>query len=88
MKNSELVLTVVGTGLEAVLCLLFFVRRYYRDFPIFFAYTATAYSKGEIMRKSMIRLVVAVALLISGSLVPVYAANNPMPVPWPPIHHN
>ena len=40
------------------------------------------------MRKSMIRLVVAVALLISGSLVPVYAANNPMPVPWPPIHRN
>jgi hypothetical protein len=38
VKNSELVLTVVGTGLEAVLCLLLVVRRYYRDFPIFFAY--------------------------------------------------
>ena len=38
MKNSELALTVVGTGLEAVLCLLLVVRRYYRDFPIFFAY--------------------------------------------------
>ena len=31
------------------------------------------------MRKSVIRLLVAVALLVSGSLVPVYAANNPMP---------
>lgn len=38
MKNSELVLTVVGTGLEAVLCLLLVVRRYYRNFPIFFAF--------------------------------------------------
>lgn len=38
MKNSELILTVVGTGLEAVLCLLLVVRRTYRDFPIFFAY--------------------------------------------------
>ena len=37
MKNIELVLTVVGIGLEAVLCLLLTVRRYYRDFPIFFA---------------------------------------------------
>lgn len=37
MKNSELVLTVTGTGLEAVLCLLLIVRRYYRQFPIFFA---------------------------------------------------
>jgi hypothetical protein len=27
----------VGTGLEAVLCLLLIVRRYYREFPIFFA---------------------------------------------------
>jgi hypothetical protein len=37
VKNSELILTVVGTGLEAVLCLLLVVRRYYRAFPIFFA---------------------------------------------------
>jgi hypothetical protein len=40
VKNSELVLTVVGTGLEAVLCLLLVVRRTYREFPIFFSYTA------------------------------------------------
>ena len=38
MKNSELVLTVAGTGLEAVLCLLLIMRRYYRDFPIFVAF--------------------------------------------------
>ena len=38
MKNIDLVLTLVGTGLEAVLCLLLVVRRYYRGFPIFFAY--------------------------------------------------
>ena len=38
MKNIDLVLTVVGMGLEVVLCLLLIVRRYYRDFPIFFAY--------------------------------------------------
>jgi hypothetical protein len=38
VKNIELVLTVVGMGLEAVLCLLLVVRRYYRDFPIFSAY--------------------------------------------------
>jgi hypothetical protein len=37
VKNSELVLTVVGTGLEAVLCLLLIVRRFYQEFPIFFA---------------------------------------------------
>lgn len=37
MKNSELALTVVGTGLAAVLCLLLIVRRYYRQFPVFFA---------------------------------------------------
>jgi hypothetical protein len=40
VKNSELVLTVVGTGLQAVLCLLLVVRRTYREFPIFFSYTA------------------------------------------------
>lgn len=37
MKNSELVLTVVGTGLAGVLCLLLIVRRSYREFPIFLA---------------------------------------------------
>jgi hypothetical protein len=37
VKNSELALTVVGTGLAAVLCLLLIVRRYYREFPVFFA---------------------------------------------------
>ena len=37
MKNSELALTVLGTGLGAVLCLLLIVRRYYREFPVFFA---------------------------------------------------
>ena len=37
MKNSELVLTVGGTGLAAVLCLLLIVRRYYREFPVFLA---------------------------------------------------
>jgi hypothetical protein len=41
------------------------------------------------MRKSAIRLLVAVVLLVSGSLVPMYAANNPMPVPQlPPLHSN
>ena len=43
MKNIELLLTVVGTGLEAVLCLLLVVRRYYRDFPIFFAYVTLSF---------------------------------------------
>ena len=37
MKNSELALAVVGTGLGAVLCLLLLMRRFYREFPIFFA---------------------------------------------------
>jgi hypothetical protein len=37
VKNSELVLTVVGTGLQAVLCLLLIVRGFYRQFPFFFA---------------------------------------------------
>ncbi|MGB9122151.1 MAG: hypothetical protein WCE73_16130, partial [Candidatus Angelobacter sp.] len=40
MKNPELVLVVVGTGLETFLCLLLLVRRTYREFPIFFSYTA------------------------------------------------
>ncbi|HZE25314.1 MAG TPA: hypothetical protein VE054_15065, partial [Blattabacteriaceae bacterium] len=42
MKNSELVLTVMGTGLQAVLCLLLIVRRYYREFPVFFASVSLA----------------------------------------------
>lgn len=40
MKNPELVLVVVGTGLETFLCLLLLLRRTYREFPIFFGYTA------------------------------------------------
>lgn len=40
MKNPELVFALVGTGLEAVLCLLLLLRRTYREFPIFFSYTA------------------------------------------------
>lgn len=40
------------------------------------------------MRKNVIRLLVAMALLVSGSLVPLYAADNPMPIPWPPVHSN
>jgi hypothetical protein len=40
VKNSELVLTLVGTGLETFLCLLLLFRRTYREFPIFFSYTA------------------------------------------------
>jgi hypothetical protein len=40
VKNPELVLALVGTGLEAVLCLLLVIRRTYREFPIFFGYTA------------------------------------------------
>lgn len=42
MKNSELVLTVTGTGLTAVLCLVLIVRRYYRQFPVFFASVSLA----------------------------------------------
>lgn len=37
LKNPELVLALVGTGLQAVLCLLLLVRHAYREFPIFFA---------------------------------------------------
>jgi len=41
------------------------------------------------MRKSVIRLVVAVALLISGSLVPMHAATCPLPTPpLPPVSCN
>jgi len=37
VKNPELVLALVGTGLQAVLCLLLLIRRTYREFPVFFA---------------------------------------------------
>jgi hypothetical protein len=40
MKNIDLLLAVVGTGLETFLCLLLLTRRTYREFPIFFSYTA------------------------------------------------
>jgi hypothetical protein len=40
VKNPELVLSMVGTGLETSLCLLLLARRIYREFPIFFGYTA------------------------------------------------
>ena len=33
-------MALAGTGLETVLCLLLLVRRTYREFPIFFSYTA------------------------------------------------
>jgi hypothetical protein len=37
VKSPELALALVGTGLQAVLCLLLVIRRTYREFPIFFA---------------------------------------------------
>jgi hypothetical protein len=40
MGNADLILALVGTGLQAVLCLLLLIRRIYREFPIFFSYTA------------------------------------------------
>jgi len=40
VKNTDLVLALVGTGLETFLCLLLITRRTYREFPIFFGYTA------------------------------------------------
>src|SRR6266481_4675734 len=40
MKNADLLLALAGTGLETALCLLLLVRRNYREFPIFFSYTA------------------------------------------------
>jgi hypothetical protein len=47
------------------------------------------FSKGGSMRKSVIRLLVAVALVVSGNLMPVYAANSPFPTPaLPPVHSN
>lgn len=38
MRNADLVLALVGTGLLTVLCLLLLARRTYREFPIFFSY--------------------------------------------------
>ncbi|HEY1527424.1 MAG TPA: hypothetical protein VGH51_14405 [Candidatus Angelobacter sp.] len=39
------------------------------------------------MRKSVIRLVVVTVLLVSGSLMQLYASNSPLPVPQlPPVH--
>src|SRR5438270_5046275 len=40
MNNADLVLASVGTGLETFLCLLLLSRRSYREFLIFFSYTA------------------------------------------------
>jgi hypothetical protein len=40
MGNADLILALVGTGLAAALCLLLLARRAYREFPIFFSYTA------------------------------------------------
>jgi len=45
MKNAELAMTVVGTGLEIYLCLLLFKRKLYRQFRFFSLFavvTATA----------------------------------------------
>jgi len=53
MKYGELVLTVVGTGMQAFLCLLLVVRRHYREFPLFLAFTTLS--------------VVATILLLSAS---------------------
>ncbi len=39
------------------------------------------------MRKTLIRLVVATVLLVSGSLMPLNASISPLPVPpLPPVH--
>jgi hypothetical protein len=40
VKNADLLLALVGTGMETFLCLLLLARRIYREFPIFFSYTA------------------------------------------------
>jgi len=45
VKSPEIVLALVGTGLQAVLCLLLLIRRSYREFPIFFA--STTFSVAE-----------------------------------------
>jgi hypothetical protein len=48
VKSPELALALVGTGLQAVLCLLLVIRRSYREFPIFFA-SATLAVAGTII---------------------------------------
>lgn len=42
MKKADLILAVVGTGLQVVLCLLLFVQRAYREFPIFFSFVTSS----------------------------------------------
>ncbi|HEY2497476.1 MAG TPA: hypothetical protein VGK24_10430 [Candidatus Angelobacter sp.] len=39
MKSFELALAIIGTGLQASLCLLFLIKRSYAQFPIFFSFT-------------------------------------------------
>jgi hypothetical protein len=46
MRNAELAMTVVGTGLEAYLCLLLFTRKLYRQFGFFSLYTALLATAG------------------------------------------
>lgn len=59
MGNADLILALVGTGLEMVLCLLLLARRTYREFPIFFSYTALS-------------VIVTVALWAARKNVPTY----------------
>lgn len=59
MGNADLILALVGTGLETVLCLLLLARRTYREFPIFFSYTALS-------------VIVTVALWAARKNVPTY----------------
>jgi hypothetical protein len=59
MGNADLILALVGTGLETVLCLLLLARRTYREFPIFFSYTALS-------------VIVTVALWAARKNVPIY----------------
>lgn len=41
------------------------------------------------MRKNAIRLMLVIAFLVTGSVVPLYAASTPMPMPpLPPMHSN
>jgi hypothetical protein len=45
--------------------------------------------KEKSMRKNAIRLLVAAVLLVSGSLMQIHAAINPLPVlPLPPVQSN
>src|SRR6185503_16537689 len=59
MGNADLILALAGTGLETVLCLLLLARRTYREFPIFFSYTALS-------------VIVTVALWAARKNVPTY----------------